>query len=274
MDRLAPGTLVYQSRDKFGEIQVREHGNERCLYLGSLTVQSAMYLHAPLALALAYTQAMMSFVLLQPSPSRVLLLGLGGGSLARFLHHQLPAASIDAVELRPAVVEAAKKCFGLIEDARLRIHVGDAGDFVANRAGAPAYDAILVDAYDGKGPASVTCSEDFPALCAQRLTAQGVAAWNLWSSDPSALATQLSRVAGAFAGEIVRLNVPNRGNVIALAGPAVANLANRRPLIPLARRLKREWNMDMPDYLRRMSPLRESSWRSWLRQTGLGSLTG
>lgn len=268
------GELIFQSHDDYGRIEVREHGGRRCLHLGSRTVQSAFYLHDPLALALSYTEAMLTFVLLQPSPARVLLLGLGGGSVAKFLLHHFPASRIDAVELRPAVIAVAEKYFGLAPDKRLHLHTGDAADFLLTDSAEDApYDVILVDAYDGEGPADATSNEHFPALCARRLAAHGVVVSNLWSAQKEVLEAQLLSLSIVFSGHVARLHVPNRGNIIVLAGPAVAGLSKRGDLAHVARRLKHAWHIDMPGYLRRISMLHEPGWRNWLRQAGLGALS-
>lgn len=267
------GELIFQDHDEYGRIEVRDHGGRRSLHLGSGTVQSAFYLHDPLALALSYTEAMLTFALLQPAPARVLLLGLGGGSVAKFLLHHFPALRIDAVELRPAVIAVAQSYFGLTLDERLHLHTGDAADFLLqNPTHAAPYDAILVDAYDGAGPASATTSQHFPALCARHLAPQGVVVLNLWSAQKELLEAQLQALSTTFPGEVARLHVPNRGNLIVLAGPAVAGLNQRAELARAARRLKHAWHIDMPGYLRRLSLLHETSWRHWLRQAGLGKL--
>src|SRR5690242_4405150 len=75
-----------------------EHDGLRCLYFSLSFVQSAMRIKDPDALDLAYTQKMMAFLLFNPRPRSLLLLGLGGGSLAKFCYSRLPAARITAVE--------------------------------------------------------------------------------------------------------------------------------------------------------------------------------
>ena len=67
-------------------------------------MQSEMSLKAPNDLALRYTQKMMAFLLFQPRPMRIVLIGLGGGSLVKFCHHRLPGARMTAVELDPDVI--------------------------------------------------------------------------------------------------------------------------------------------------------------------------
>src|SRR6266851_724789 len=53
----------------------------RFLHFDLECVQSAMHLGDPDKLTLAYTRKMMAFLLFNRNPNRILLLGLGGGSL-------------------------------------------------------------------------------------------------------------------------------------------------------------------------------------------------
>ncbi len=83
----------------------------RCLHLGSSMVQSAMLLKAPNDLQLVYTQYMMGFLLFHPHPRDILMIGLGGGSLAKFVYHSLPLTRTIVVEINPEVVAVARSYF-------------------------------------------------------------------------------------------------------------------------------------------------------------------
>ena len=84
------GIVIHQSRDEHGTIEVVEDGAYRSLHFGSEPKQSSMELHNPIRLALTYTRAMTAALLFNDAPRSVLLIGLGGGSLAKFLlHHAL-----------------------------------------------------------------------------------------------------------------------------------------------------------------------------------------
>ena len=62
------------------------------------------------------------------------MVGLGGGTFTTLVHRALPDATIDAVEIDPVVVAAARAHFGLREDARYRVHVADAADWLRARS--------------------------------------------------------------------------------------------------------------------------------------------
>ncbi|MBS1220360.1 MAG: hypothetical protein H6R21_3493 [Proteobacteria bacterium] len=72
-------------RLKFGKsratddgLEVTEERGMRVLHLGSRAIQSAMRVSRPWDLELAYTRAMMGFLMFNPMPQDVLMIGLGG----------------------------------------------------------------------------------------------------------------------------------------------------------------------------------------------------
>src|SRR6201989_3242530 len=107
---------------------------------------------------------------------RVLVLGVGAGSIAVYLHRFVPDAAIDAVELDPGVIEVAKKYFGLRETASFRLIPGD-GRMFLNRHSEP-YDIIFVDAFTGSYIPFHLMTKEFYQLVRRRLSPPGVAAFN------------------------------------------------------------------------------------------------
>src|SRR5204862_2814096 len=90
---------------------VSERFGVRTLHNGSDTVQSAMRLARPNDLELSYTRSMMAFFLFVPAPKKALLIGLGGGSVAKFMFHRLPRVHIKAIEVSAQVVAIARNYF-------------------------------------------------------------------------------------------------------------------------------------------------------------------
>src|SRR5512142_1132558 len=100
-------------------IEVSEEAGVRSLHFGSDWVQGAMRIARPFALELEYTREMMAALLLRPHgdwPRRVLLIGLGAGSLTKFLWRHRPLAKLTVVEINPAVVPAARQYFKVPDD--------------------------------------------------------------------------------------------------------------------------------------------------------------
>jgi spermidine synthase len=146
-------------------------------------------------------------------PARVLMVGLGGGTFTTVVHRALPDVAIDAVEIDPVVVEAARAWFGLREDERYRIHVADAATWMAGD-GEP-YDYILLDAYAGEGIPPALGTPAFFRAVARRLAPGGVVGINIAEMEAEGLA-----VARAFAAVLTPFDcrrTPVDGNVLLFA---------------------------------------------------------
>src|SRR5216684_1152862 len=87
-------------------IAVSDERGVRTLHVGGEAIQSAMRIAEPDALALDYTRCMMGFLLFHPEPRQALMIGLGGGSLAKFFHRRLRATRLRVVELDALIVDA------------------------------------------------------------------------------------------------------------------------------------------------------------------------
>lgn len=151
----------------------------RCLHFDLDCVQSAMSLHDPYELALEYTRRMMAFLLFNPRPKRILMLGLGGGSLAKFCYRRLRSTAVTAVELSPDVIALRQHFFIPADDDRFRVLHDDAASYVASRGHKK--DVILADACDRSGIAPQLNALDFYRSARRRLSRRGVFVANLCS---------------------------------------------------------------------------------------------
>ena len=131
-------------------VDISEEAGVRTLHFGSDWVQGAMRIARPWSLELAYTREMMAGLLLRDSrtwPRNALLVGLGAGSLAKFLYRHCPDCRITVVEINPQVEFVARQFFKLPDDPqRLNVVIGCGADYML--AGDSRFDAILVDGFD------------------------------------------------------------------------------------------------------------------------------
>ena len=143
------GRLEHEEVSAFSRIRVRRDGDVRALTFvrdnGQEVVQSRVNLTAPHTLMSPYARGMFASYLYQPHPRRVLIVGLGGGAMVRFLTHHEPQVHIDAVEIDPAVVRLADEYFGVRSGGNVRVHTADAVAFVESTM--DRYDLIFMDAF-------------------------------------------------------------------------------------------------------------------------------
>ncbi len=128
-------------------------------------------------LPLRYAQVMTIAIVYPQTPRRILMLGLGGGSISTYLGRFVPEATITTVEIDPGVITAAKTYFGLRETERMRYHAGDGRVFLTRNS--EPYDLILLDAYRGGYVPFHLLTREFYSLVKQRLTPGGAAAFNV-----------------------------------------------------------------------------------------------
>ncbi len=160
-------------------IDIREEAGIRYLHFGTDWVQGAMRLSQPNRLVLVYTQAMLSFLLFRARPRSVLMIGLGAGSLVRFLRHRMPDAHLTVIEINRDVIQVAHQFFKLPDDdARLVVEAGDGFRYVQRTSAR--YDAIFVDGYDHRARPGKLESLEFYRACHARLAPQGVLVANVF----------------------------------------------------------------------------------------------
>lgn len=173
--------ISYQAEDEYGTVTVYDDGDCYMLSFADHDEQSRCLKAAPHILQYDYTQAML-LVLLFCQPKRVLLLGLGGGSLANALYHAVASIHITAVELRPQVIAVAERYFQLPRTKRIELIQQNAEAFLLKHA-LRKVDIIFADLYDANGTAALQLRADFIQNCAGLLKEQGWLVLNCWQEQ-------------------------------------------------------------------------------------------
>ena len=217
------GRLEHEEVSAFSRIRVRRDGDVRALTFvrdnGQEAVQSRLNLAAPHTLMSPYARGMFATYLYQPDPRRVLIVGLGGGAMVRFLTHYEPQVQIDAVEIDPAVVRLADQYFGVRTGGNVRVHTADAVTFVESVA--EGYDLILMDAFlrpssdtDTTGVPTRLKTLEFLGRLKRALAPGGVVAFNINEHD--SMADDIAAVAAAF-GQVAVYRCPPSDNKVVIA---------------------------------------------------------
>ncbi|WP_426993733.1 spermine synthase [Methylomonas sp. CM2] len=245
------GLVVHQSHDDEGIIEVVDSDGVRALHFGSHARQSSMLIAEPDRLHSLYARAMMAGLLFQPPPEDVLMIGLGGGTIAKFLLHQFADCKVRAVEFRGSVLKVARSHFELPFDARLKIKIGCGAHHVKQfaREHSEFHDLIMIDAYDHDGMAPEVSSEAFFDACRTLLTRDGLLVINLWGTDKPLFQQVSWNLGRVFNWRMLFLPVRGRGNIIGFAFADQAAKPTLKSLIDRAKHLEQRYQIEFPTYL-------------------------
>jgi spermidine synthase len=243
-------------------VEISERNDIRFLHLGGPAVQSAMRLKEPYALDLEYTRAMMAFLLFRREPSDIALIGLGGGSIAKYIYRHLPQSRLTALEINPEVVAAARAYFMLPpDDERLSVITGDGAAFV--HANPDSQDVLLVDGFDAKRIVDALASAEFYRACRDMLRPGGLAVFNLWGSDEY-YPRYFDRLSRAFGEHVLQLPAEKKGNIIIFAFRKPLPTVKFEPLLRNAQILEAELGLEFEAFISRMRNWNPTSYDAFI----------
>ena len=244
---LLPKWRVRKPADDAETVYVSERFGVRSLHIGSDTIQSSMRLAKPVDLELSYTRSMMAFLLFVPRPDDVLMIGLGGGSLAKFIYHQLTATRTEVVEVNPKVVSIARQYFHVpVDDARLKVHIDDGAEYVRRQD--VSANVIVVDGYEADAHVEELASRAFYTACRQRLRPGGIMVVNLWGGD-KLFKTLLQRIEDAFPEGTLCLPAERPGNVIVFGFERSPGIFTWHELALRAGALQVQYGLEYPRFV-------------------------
>ncbi|MFN3914490.1 MAG: fused MFS/spermidine synthase [Aquabacterium sp.] len=195
----------------------RLHQNSQTVTLsfeGTL-IQSCMRLADPDELVLDYTRTMMGALLLNPHPRQILMIGLGGGSMVKYLHRHVPQAHLTVVEISQEVIDLRDAFHVPRDDDRLSTVCDDGARFMSHPP--RRYDLILVDGFTGNGIAEALCSSGFYRNCRKALSPDGLLVANV-QADTEQTRQISRRLSKAFEGSMMSVLSDEGGNDIVTAG--------------------------------------------------------
>lgn len=143
--------------------------------------RGGIFLDAPDTLLLEYTEmCFIGLAYLKRDPSDALFLGLGAGTMPRYLYRHYPGIRVDISEIDPDILSAAQKYFSFRENQDMRVHIADGRAFLARAS--KKYDIIFLDAYQsGLLPFHLTTLE-FLGELTKRLRDDGIVVANIQTS--------------------------------------------------------------------------------------------
>ena len=168
--------IVFERDTVYHRIRVAEDRCYRWLHFDR-SRQGGMFLTDARESPLRYPDYFLLAWLLNPNIKRVLVVGMGSGSVPKRLLSDFPGVQVDSVELDPVVVQVAKRYFELRDDPRHRIFVQDGRQYV--RRADTAYDLIVMDAYFAEGVPFHLVTREFFQQTKAKLAPGGIVAANV-----------------------------------------------------------------------------------------------
>lgn len=231
-------------------IEISEVDGVRALHIDSSTVQSAMRVNAPYDLELTYSRGIMTFLIFKRDVREVLVLGLGGGSIPKFIHHYLPEMRTRVVEINPQVTAIARSHFMLpLDDEKLRVIEGDGAVYLPEHPSTA--DLLILDVFDGQGIPPELYSQAFFDHCAEALKGDGMLAVNLWGSDKN-FDIYLQRIEQSFSMRVLVMPTGRPGNIVVFAfrrAPADLRWASLRES---AKALSADYKIEFLEFVERL----------------------
>lgn len=228
--------VLYEKQSQYSTIIVTEDedGLRTLWFEKDGAKQSVVKPGDPDHIELPYAEVMPVGLALVEDPQRVLIVGLGGGTIPTFLRKHYPRLTIDVVEIDPVVVEVAEKFFGFRRDDRMKAYVYDGRDFIELPWCRNRYDVIFLDAFGADNVPYKLATKEFLQAVRLALTPKGVVVGNIWSRSSNSLYDSMVRTYQEVFDELYILDVRARGNKILIALPRKERLSRN----DMARRVK------------------------------------
>lgn len=217
---LPPLPSMPETQEFTGHVKpfVYESHRDKALHFSICEVQSRMKIGDPDALDLEYTRTMMGVLLFNAQPDSIAMIGLGGGSLAKFCYRHLPKSKIQVVEINPHVIALRDEFHVPADNERFGVARGDGAHFV--RCNPNRFEVLFVDGFDSDGLPARLSSQRFYDDCRDTLQPDGIMVANLHGAHRH-YGTQLERIRRSFNDAVLVVDDGEKSNsvVFACRGP-------------------------------------------------------
>ena len=265
---------LYEKDTGHHRIRVEETRERRYLYFDG-TLQSSMDRQDPTALELVYSRFASLGLALRPDAAKTLIIGLGGGSMAKKYHREFPEMEIDSIEIDPDVVEVARQFFHFREDARQRVHRGDGREFLARTE--DRFDLILLDAYYADNMPFHLVTREFFDTARRKMTPDGVLVINLIGAmrgpDSRLIRAAIKTLACVFAQVYTFPTFGNRAHVLGEIQNIVVLASKTRDRMSMKEMERRAVRLGRGLFPDPVSKIRKSHYTGPLDQDDVAPLT-
>jgi spermidine synthase len=181
----AHAKVIHQERSLYRNILVEDNNDLRCLKFNvksNQTQQSCFLKSQPQKLVFNYTKLLMTSLLFNGEPKRILIVGLGGGTMSNVLGQLYPQSKIDNIEIDPAVIKVARNYFGFLENDRVKTYTQDGRIFIKRALlKKQTYDWIILDAFNGDYIPEHLMTKEFLQEAKSLLSENGILSSNTFS---------------------------------------------------------------------------------------------
>lgn len=236
-----PSELVYERVTPYQTIQVREREGVR--FMESDRVPQATIRIADGESTMPYTHAVPAAFLLNPKIEKSLMIGLGGGSVGRYLLPRVPNLTIDYVDIDPAVPDVARRFFGLPDDPRMKVHVQDGRRYLDDATGT--WDLIYCDAYIGQSVPFHLTTAQFLDEVQKHLNPGGVFGLNLAAGLGDPFSQAMYRTVRDRFDTVYVFKVLRAPNVLIMASKSAVSLPPQE-LVRRGQELDAKYKFDPP----------------------------
>lgn len=243
--------------DAYDKPYLIEEDGVRSLYFTRALTQSEMRVSEPAALQFAYSQRMMSFLFFVTAPRRILMLGLGGGSLLKFCHRHLADAALKSVEINADVLAFREQFLVPPDDARLRVLHGDGAAYL--RDCREPQDVVVMDAFDRHGFALTVSTREFYLDVRDVLAPQGVMVANMVGPKQTRGA-HLDLIADVFGGNLIVMPIARDGNYLVFAFRDPAFEPRWRWIEGQAKGMQARYGLDFPKFATELKRARKDGY--------------
>ncbi len=237
---------IHRSVAEESEVSVTETDGVRFLHLGSVTVQSSMRIKDPNALDLSYSRGIMCYLLFSEKIENVLTIGLGGGSVAKYIHAYCPKVRQTILEINAQVIRIARTLFFVPDDnERLSVIEGDGVQYLLDHS--VSHQCLIIDGFDSHGIPPNMCTQDFFDSCFEAIDKHGIFVINLWGSDKN-FDVYLQRIECAFNNRVVVMPTGKTGNMIVFGFKAPYKTTQKK-MQARAKELEKLHKIEFSDFL-------------------------
>lgn len=243
---------IHQERSLYRNIIVTQDSNRRCMRFTITRIQgqnqSCRFLQDSQRLVFPYAKMSLSSLLVQDNPERILIVGLGGGTLPDTYSSLFPDAEIIVSEIDDAVFRVAQEYFDFTETEKIKVDIGDARVYIKRASlRSEKFDLVILDAFNGEYIPEHLMTKEFLEEVKSLLPENGMVISNTFST--SRLYDAESVTYQQVFGEIFSIRMDGTGNRIIIASaqplPSQEELINRAP--DFQQRLD-QYDMDITDY--------------------------